>query len=274
MFDLLCRWGSPDFVKYLRAYDSIPRPKGESLETSCELADGIREDRGRLAIFNLQRQDVLNWIAACQLKIPSVEDLVFGNTIDECFMIGLADYPSKARGCRLKIYNEYGTSKSLDTGDKHAAQLFSLLDIPDYEFKKDFELFKKIKIGAVEWDGQQRAMIKIYFGDFDSKQLLGRFSGMFLKEELLCYGQLLKKGLLPKKFHFCIRYSRKEGRSLKIELNCQTRKVVPYLDMFDQRREAAKFFLELYRLFPGLRMEFVSIQWDPAQKVQFYFKIY
>lgn len=273
MFDLLCRQGSPDFVKYLRAYEGIARPPGETIEISCELVNGIRKDRGRLAVFDLRRQDVLNWLAACQFKVPLIEDLVFENTTDKCFMIGLADYPARERGCRIKIYNEYGTSTSVAGGEEHAQRLFSLLNIPGHEFQKDRALFRKIKIGAVEWGQSRRAIVKIYFGNFSSEQLFGRFSGVLSPQDLSCYDRLRKNGMLPRIFHFCVRYSR-QGRSLKVEFNCQTRRIGPYLDMFDPKREASKLFLELHRLSPGLRMEFLSLQGVPDRKVQFYFKVF
>lgn len=274
VFDLLVQAGSEDFAHYLRAYEGIPRPPAETLEVSCELVDGARKDRARMAVFNLRRQEVLNWLEGCRINIPSFEKLVFENEIDGCFMIGLADYLSEERGCRLKIYNEYMTSKSVGGGGEHAEQLFSLLDIPDHEFKKDLRLFKKIKIGAVEWDREHNALVKIYFGDFDSRELLGRFSKILHEEERLCYERMRSDGLLPEVFHFCVRYTKEGAKSLKVELNCRTRRIVPYLEQFDPNREAAKFFRELYRLFPGLRMEFMSMQWAPAQKVQFYFRVY
>jgi len=270
VFDLLCRDSSPDFIKYLRAYEGIPRPPSESFEISCELINGIRNDSARLAVFDICRQDVLRWLSACQRQVPLIQDLLFENATDECFMIGLADYPSSSRGCRFKIYNEYSSSLSQIGDGGHAQRLFSLLNISDVAFKKDLDLFKKVKIAAIEWDHQQRAIIKVYFGNFHLEQLFTSFSEALFKDELLCYDNLRKKALLPEIFHICVRYS-PQGRSIKMEFNCQTRRVVPYFEMFDQQRQAAKFFADLFRITPGLRLEFLSVQWLPAPKVQYYF---
>lgn len=272
IFDYLCRNGSPELIKYTRAYEGITRPPHETMEVSCELVDGMRADRCRVAIFNLTRQDVFRWLNACKINLPSGE-IVFENAIDECFMIGLADYASNDRGCRIKIYNEYGTSKAVKRGEAHAKKLFSLLDVPDHEFQRDLEFFAKIKISAVEFDSFQIPLIKIYYGNFDTELLFGRFSKLLTTDEMAVYHRMREIALLPDVFHFCVRYS-KSGRSLKIELNCRSRKIVPYLKLFDERREASSFFAELYRMCPDLRLEFVSLQWTPLRKVQFYFKLY
>ena len=271
-FDLLCRNSSPDFIEYLRAYESLPKPPQESFEVSCELVNGIRVDSMRLAIMCLQRQDVLRWISACRHKIPLIQDLLFDNTTDECFGIGLADYPSGSGVCRMKIYNTYGPSQSQVRKVAHIQQLFSILNIPDVEFRKDWERFRKVEFSGIDWDREDRAMIKVYFGPFHLDQLFGSFSEALLKEDILYYDILRQRGLLPERIFFCVRYYR-GSRSLRTDMCYRTRKIVPYLRVFDHKREASKFLVDLYRISPGSSLQFISMQRVPVFKEQFYFLV-
>ena len=272
LFDLLCRNSSPDFIKYLRAYESLSRPPQESFEVSCELVNGIRVDSMRLAMECLRRQDVLRWFSACRFKIPLIQGLLFENTTDECFGIGLADYPPESGICRMKIYNFYGRSQSQARKVAHIQQLFSLLNIPDGEFRKDWKRFRKVQFSGIDWDREGRATIKVYFGFFDLEKLFGSLSEALSKEEILCYDILRKKGFLPETFLFCVKYSR-NGRSLRTDMRYRTRRIVPYLKMFDHKREASKLFVDFYRSFPGLQLEYISMQWSPVQRIQFYFLV-
>ncbi len=106
-------------MKYLRAYEDLPRPQQESFEVSCELVNGRRIDRMRLAILGLRRADVLGWMSACGHPARFIDGLLFENTTDACFGIGLADYESGAGNCRIKAYNEYGTSQSQEKNVAH-----------------------------------------------------------------------------------------------------------------------------------------------------------
>lgn len=271
-FDLLCRNSSPDFIEYLRAYEGLPRPLQESFEVSCELVNGIRVDSMRLAIMCLHRQDVLRWLSACRRKISLIQDLLFENTTEDCFGVGLADYPSGSGVCRMKIYNAYGRSHPEVRKAAHIQQLFSLLNIPDVEFRKDWEQFRKVGISGIDWNREEQVMIKVYFGPFHPEQLFASFWEALLKEDILCYDVLRQKGLLPEAFLFCVRYSR-DGRSLRMGMLCRTRKVVPYLRMFDHKQEVSKFLVDFYRIFSGLSLQFISMQWVPVQKMQFYFLV-
>ncbi|MEI7998586.1 MAG: hypothetical protein WCH62_03670 [Candidatus Omnitrophota bacterium] len=269
-FNLVCRNCSPDFIEYIRVYETLPKPPQESFEISCELINGIRVDSMRLAIMRLYRQDVLRWISACHHKISFLQDLLYENTTDECFGIGLADYPSGLGICRIKIYNTYGRFQSQKRKSTHIQQSFSVLNIPDVEFRKDWERFKKVEFSGIDWDREGRAMIKVYFGPFRLEQLFGNFSEVLLKEDILCYDILRQKGLLPEKFLFCVRYFQ-GARSIRTDMRFQTRRIVPYLRIFDHQREASKLFVDFYRIFPGSRLEYISMQWAPILKQQFYF---
>lgn len=269
-FDLLCRNSSPDFIEYLRAYEGLSRPPQESFEISCELVNGIRVDSMRLAVERLRRQDVLRWLSACHRKIPSIQDLLYENTTEECFGIGLADYPSGYGVCRMKIYNFYGRSQSQAKKITHIQQLFSLLNIPHVEFRKDWEMFRKVQFSGIDWDGEGQAMIKVYFGLFNLEKLFGSFFKTLSKKESLSYDVLRKRRLLPETFLFCVRYSQK-GRSLRTDMRYQTRRFVPFLRMFDRKRNVSKFLIDFYRTFHDLKLEYISMQWIPVQKIQFYF---
>jgi hypothetical protein len=271
-FDLLCSNSSPDFIEYLRIYENFSRSAQELFEASCELVNGIRVDSMRLAISNLHKQEVLRWIYACRFKIPLIEDLLFEDTKEACFGIGLADYPSGSGVFRMKIYNlYYGRSQSQSRKVAHIQQSFSLLNIPDIEFRKDLEQFRKVNISGIDWDCEGQAMIKVYFGPFPLEQLFGSLSEVFFKDEILCYDILRQKGLLPETFVITARYSR-DGRSIRTDFPCRTRKFVPYLKMFDYKREVSKFFIDLYRIFPGLTLQVINMQWTPVQTTKFYFK--
>ena len=183
-FDLLCRNSSPDFIRYLRAYEGLSVPQQESLEVSCELVNGRRVDGMRMAISCLSRKDVLKWLSACRQKIPFIQDLLFENTTQDCFGIGLADYSSGAGVCRMKIYNTYGPSQTQVRKAAHIQKSFSLLNMGDLQFKKDLEMFGKIEGMAIDWDHQGQATIKVYFGFFGPEQLSVGSLRALSKEEI------------------------------------------------------------------------------------------
>jgi hypothetical protein len=271
-FDLLCRNSSPDFIAYLRAYEALPMPFQESLDVSCELINGTRADSMRLAITGLQRRDVLRWLSACHRKIPLIQSLLFENSTDECFGIGLADYPSGMGVCRMKIYNTYGRFQSQDKKVKHIQHLFSLLNIPDVEFRKDLERFKDVDESGVDWELEGGAVLKVYFGPFHRDRLLDSSFGSLPKEEIQYYNILRSKNFLPETFTFSVKYSQ-NGRFLRTDLHYQTREFVLCFRMFDLKREALKFFVDFYRIFPSLRLQSISLQLVPVQKTYFYFKM-
>jgi hypothetical protein len=272
LFDLLCRNSSPDFIEYLRAYEGLSRPPQEQFEVSCELVNGIRIDSMRLAVTFLRRKDVLRWFSACHRKIPLIQDLLFDNTTDECFGIGLADYPSGSGICRMKIYNDFGPTVSQARRVAHIQQLFSLLNIPDAAFRKDWERFKILDLLGIDWDRDGQAVIKVYFGPFHLGQLFGSLSDVLFKNEILYYDILRQNCLLPHAFFLVAKYSQ-DGRSQRTDLRLRTRKFAPYFKLFDHKREASKFFIDFYRIFPGMRLEFIGNQWAPSQKTQFYFMV-
>jgi hypothetical protein len=272
LFDFLSDHSSSEFVEYLRAFESLPKSSNESFEVSCELMNGKRIDQMRLAILGLNRNDVLGWVSACRLQIPLIEELLFENTKDECFGIGLADYPSGAGLCRIKLYNEYRDFQSQTRTIAHIQTLFSLLNIPDEAFKKDLELFGKVRISAIDWDMENQAMIKVYFGFFRPEGAFQGFAGALLKEDLICYNNYKKHGFMPEKVQFSIRYS-KEERSLKTEMFFQGIKIVPFLKLFDHQREVSRFFADFYKDLPDLVLHVISMQWVPVERMQFYFMI-
>ena len=269
LFDLLCAEGSADLVGNLRAYEGIPRPEDESFEVSCELVNGVRADSIRIAIMNLHRQDVLRW-AACRHRIPLIEDLLFDNATDGCFGIGFADYSSGRGVCRTKIYTEYGSSNSKAGKLAHLQRLFPLLNISDKEFKDDLKRFGKVDATGIDWDAQDRSVIKVYWGPFQLEELLAKYSDVLLSKEILCYDLLRQYDLLPRSFLIVAKYSG-EGRSRRTDLCIRTRRVVPFFRMFDPHKEAAKVFLDISRIYPRWRLEYIGLQWEPVEKVQFYF---
>ncbi|MDP2653393.1 MAG: hypothetical protein Q8Q08_05110 [Candidatus Omnitrophota bacterium] len=271
-FDLLCRDSSPDFVGYLRAYEGLPLPPEESFEISCELVNGMRVDNMRLAIMCLHRRDVLRWLSAFRCKVPLSQDFLFENAADNCFGIGLADYPSGSEACRIKLYNTYGDLQSQAGKVEHIQRLFSSLNIPDAAFRRDWEQFRDVEFSGVDWGLEGRASIKVYFGPFSLDQFSGGLSGKLLKEDRLCYDVLRQEGLLPKAMIFCARYFL-GGRSLRIDICCKTRKMSSYLRMFDPKGEALRFLVDFYRIFPGLSLQYISIQSVPVQKIKFYFLV-
>jgi len=270
LFDLLCRNSSPDFIEYLRVYEGLPQPPQESFEISCELVNGIRVDSMRLAILWLQRRDVLRWLSECHRKIPFIQEFLFDNKTEGCFGIGLADYLSGSGVCRMKIYNFYGSAQPESRKTAHIQQAFSLLNIPDVEFMKDWKLFRKIEVSGIDWDREGQPMIKVYFGPFPIEQLFSGFSKALSKEEFLCYNLLKERSMLPETFVFCARYSL-NGRSLRTGMRYRTKKFVPYLKMFDNKKEVTKFFVDFYRIFPSLELQVITMQWLPIKKMQFYF---
>jgi hypothetical protein len=150
--------------------------------------------------------------------------------------------------------------------------LFSVLNIPDHDFKNDLARFRKLHFSGIDWDQDGQAMIKVYFGLFPMGKKFDSLSEALTKQELLCYDHLRKKGLLPANFLFCVRYSQK-GRSLRTDLRCRTRQILPYLKMLDPKKDVSRFFVDLYRIFPGLSLQYISLQWAPVQKRQFYFLV-
>lgn len=274
-FDLLCRDSSPDFIEYLRAYEDLPMPPKELFEISCELVNGIRVDNMRLAIMSLHMRDVLRWLSVCRCPIPWVPDFFSKNVSDNCFGIGLADYPYGSGVCRVKLYNTYTGLPSQARKVAHIKKLFSLLKIPDGEFKKDLSRFRAVRLLSIDWDQDKQAAIKVYFGPFHPEQLSGRLSEALSKDDTACYDILGKNGLLPVKVEFTIRYS-KDLRSQKMEMFCPTSRsseVVPYLKMFDHKREVSKFFVNFSRNIASLNQQVISMQWTPIQKMQFYFQV-
>ena len=269
-FDLLCCHSSSDLIQYLRAYEGLSIPPKELLEVSCELVNGKKADGTRLAITCLRRQDVLEWFSACRKKEPLIQDILFENAAEDCFGIGLADGPLGADACRIKIYNTYGRSQLLVRKIQHIQKLFPLLNISDAKFKKDLELFRKIEGIAIDWDHQGPATIKVYYGYFDSEQLFVAPFQALSKEEILCYDILRQQGLLPRMFLRCARYSR-DGRTFRTDMRFQTKRVVPYLRILDHQREASRFFVDFYKIFPDLELEYISMQWAPVEKMQYYF---
>ena len=271
LFEIALPGSSPDFSRYLRAYETLPRPVNESFEISCELINGKRVDQMRLAILGLQRHDVLQWLNACGRHIPSIEGILLDSALDACFGIGLADYPLGQGLCRMKVYhNTWGETYSQVKKFKHLRQLFELLEIKESEFIKDWELFRKVDISGIDWDGENRATIKVYYGPFYTDDLFGRFCDVFPKEDLRRYDDLREKSLLGETCLFCAKYNR-EGRSIRTDIRYRTTKVAAYLKDFDHLHEVSRFFLDYYKIFPGLRLEFISIQWNPVIKKQFYF---
>ncbi len=268
-FDALSCDSSGEFAQYLRAYEKLEIPD-EKFEISCEVVDGLRLDRMRLSIEGLGRQDVLKWFAACRRKIPLIEDLLYTNTTEKCFGIGLADYPSGKGVGRIKIYNFYGRQQLQAQKVEHIAKSFTLLNIPQAAFKKDQSLFKRIEFSGIDWDHEGQATIKVYFGLFNLEELFEKFSGEFARGEMLKYDLLRQKGLLSEKFLICVKYSPK-GRSLRADMRYQTRKFVTLLKIFDPRQNVARFIADFYQIFHDLKLEYLSMQWNPKQKMQFYF---
>ena len=270
VFDFLCSNSTPDFNRYLRTYEKLSGPKREFFEISCELVGSARADSMRVAITYLRQKDVLGWLSACGFQIPSVEKLLGGNEKDDCFGIGLADYPPGAGACRIKLYNNFEGTSYAGRVD-HVRQLLTLLNIPEEGFKRDFRTFKRADTMSVDWDGRQ-ADIKVYWGPFRPEDFLRGFPEVLFKDEILCYDILRREDLLPEAFFMVVRYS-SQGRSQRTDLRLRTRKIVPYLKMFDRQKQASRFFSNLYRSFPDLRLEFISLQWAPVQRTQFYFVV-
>lgn len=269
LFSILCVRSSQDFIEYLRVYEDLPMPRKESFEVSCELVSGMRRDSARLAILGLHRQDVLRWLYRCHREIPLIQKLLFNNTT-ECFGIGLTDYPLGLGVCRIKIYNEYGLSKSQVDERSHIQSLFAILNIPDNDYKQDLERFGKVHMSGIDWDCNGQATIKVYFGFFQSGQSVNSLKQSLSDDDSFYYNTLRDNGLLPETFLFCIRYSR-GGRSVRTDMRVQTRKIVPYLRIFDHQGEIERFLADFSSVFLRLSLEFVSVNLLPVKKVQFHF---
>ena len=272
LFEMLRAGCSSDFAVYLRGYEMLhPRPSKESFEVSCELVNGKRVDQMRLAVLGLQKHDVLEWLKACQRHIPMVKELLFDSALDACFGIGLADYTSGQGACRIKIYhNTFGNTYPQVAKFQHLRRLFALLGIPELEFIKDWQRFKKVDISGIDWDGQDQATIKVYYGPFYPQDLFGRFSEVFSKQDIMRYDALWQEGLLAEAFLFCAKYGR-QGRSIRTDMRYRTKNPAAYLKEFDPHHEASRAFLDFYKVFPASRLEFISMEWSAVERMQFYF---
>lgn len=269
-FDILIRNSSSEFVQYLRAYEDLSRSSSEAFEISCELVNGIKVDNVRLSIEGLRRINVLKWLEACHRPIPFIEDLLYKNSTEHCFGIGLADYPSGGGTCRIKIYNFYGRLQSQAKKLAHIRKVFSLLNIPDDQFKKDYERFKRVEFSGIDWDQEGKVTFKVYFGLFPLDHLFDKFFQIFKKDEMKKYEALRKRGLLPEKFICCAKYSQK-GSSLRTDMRYQTRKISPFLKIFDVKQEVLASIADFYKVFNDIKLEYIAMQWVPVQKIQFYF---
>jgi hypothetical protein len=269
-FLLLCRRSSPEFHTYIHAYQGIARPPYESFEVSCELMNGIKTDRMRMAILGLGRQDVQRWMTASKGKDPLLEDILFENKKEACFGIGLVDFSYGQGISRAKIFNEYGHIPTQSQKRKHIRQLFSILKMSSLEFEKDLNLFESIKLSSIDWDLQGQARIKVYYGPFTPQIMQEKFPELINRDGNLNYHHLERNDLMPQAFEICARYGFQRP-SLKVNMKCRRGRTIPYLKMFDNKREASRFFVDFYRTIPALELTYICEEWDPIQKTQFYF---
>ena len=270
LFNLLCRQTSPRFTEYLRVYEHLPQPRGESFELSCELVDGVRVDSMRVAIMCLRKKEVLRWLLASNNRVPFVRDVLFDNETDECFGIGMADYPTGLGARRIKIYNAYKRSQVRVRKTDHILQLCDLFNIPDNGFRKDLERFEKIELSSIDWSREKKAAIKVYFGPFNSDQLFKRFSRVFPKDEIMPYRVLCEKKLLPEVVYFTAKYSQ-EGHTFRVDLCNRMKDIRPYLKAFDHHQQVSGFLADFRRIFPDLHLQWISTQGAFFHKIQLYF---
>ncbi len=273
IFFLLLRLrSSPAFHAYIHAYQGIAKPPYESFEVSCELIDGVKTDRMRMAILGLRRLDVKRWMTASKGEDPLLEGILYENNTEACFGIGLVDFSHGHGISRAKIFNEYGQRPSQSQKRMHVRKLFSMLNVYSAEFEKDLDRFKTIKLSSIDWDLQGQAMIKVYYGPFTPKAMHKKFPEMLHKDRNLDYHNLERNDLMPQAFEICARYGFHRP-SLKVNMKCRRGRTVPYLKMFDEKREASKFFADIYSKIPALELTYICEEWDPVRKTQFYFDV-
>lgn len=224
----------------------------------------------RVAIMCLRKKEILRWLLASHNPVPFVRDLLFDNETDECFGIGLADYPKSRGAGRIKIYNAYKRSRIQAGKTGHVRKLCALFGIPDKSFRKDLDRFANLELSSLDWNLEHKAAVKAYFGPFRSEQLFKKFSRVFSGKEITQYRELGRRKLLPEAVYLTGRYS-SDGHSLRVDLCNRKQDIQPYLKAFDRRQQVARYLSAFRRIFPDLHLQWISLQGVPVNKIQFYF---
>ncbi len=263
---------SPGTSRLLKKFCCLkPRITG-SLEISSESTQGAGRDYARLALTCLRREQVISLFAEAGHARAAVEPYMFDNHKDHCFGMGIADYDATRDERRMKLYNYYHLSLQKVPWRAHIRKVCHKAGISLPQIEKDLLYFKKARMSAVDLYDSGKVELKVYFGPFLSRDITGKFKGLFKKRTVLRYKELLSTGHLPDLVLFCARYGT-HGRSIRTDFWNGRERPLAILEALDTQGEGLRLYHDLAAITSALRLTFTCVDMDQRPRTQFYFEI-
>jgi hypothetical protein len=261
---------SPQTLSIVRKFFKIIGQERAPLEVSSESGLGRGRDYVRLALSCLRRDQVLELLSGTKHKQELVKQFMMANPKDPCFGLGIADYGLRCDEQRIKLYNYYELSSKKDIGRGHLLKLCRKTNVPCKDVERDINYFERVRMSAVDFYDNGEVNFKAYYGPFRPKDILSKFQGLFSPRANKKYGQWMAGEQLFRLLVMCVRYSR-QGRSVRTDFWCQTRKILPYLKEFDLQGDAKRLYKDLCGISLDQILTFVCIDLDKRPRTQLYF---
>ncbi len=261
---------SPQTFSILRKFFRIIGQGPAPLEVSSESGQGGGGDYVRLALSCLRRDQVLELLSETKHKRQMVEQFMLANHEDPCFGMGIADYGLRCDEHRIKLYNYYDLSKKKTLWKGHLLKLCKKTEIPWQDVERDINYFKKVRMSSVDFYDNGAVDLKVYFGPFWSQDILLKFKTLFNAQAIKKYGKWLTGRYLSRLALLCIRYN-PQGKSVRTDFWCSTRRIAPYLKQFDLQGDATRLYKDLCAISSSQILTFICIDLDQRPRTQFYF---
>lgn len=261
---------SPQTFRILRKFFRIIDQDLAGLEVSSESGQGGDRDYVRLALSCLRRDQVLELFSETKHKQQAVKQFMPANHEDPCFGMGIADYGLGCDEQRIKLYNYYDLADNKTLWKEHLLKLCRKTKIPWQNVERDINYFKKVKMSAVDFYDHGAVELKVYYGPFRSQDILLKFQSLFNAQAIRKYGEWLMGGHLPRLALLCIRYNL-QGKSVRTDFWCSTKRVMPYLKEFDLQGDAVRLYKDLQAISQKQVLTFMCIDMDQRPRMQFYF---
>ncbi|MBF0485617.1 MAG: hypothetical protein HQL16_03780 [Candidatus Omnitrophica bacterium] len=240
-----------------------------------EFSSDSAEEKGRAylrAAFScLKREEILRLFSHTKFRASDLDGLMFENSVDPCFGMGIADYKDTKEDARFKLYSVYLDAQKKVDQVKHIHDVCKRIGLDFSLVGKDLDSFKEMRACSVDLYDNGVTGLKLYTPFLQTEDILGQYSSVFDKSTLHKYEKLLHTGILPETFLFCIRYGH-SLRSARTDFSYRTTQVAPYLQAFDLSGAATRLYQELLMVIPTIRLAYISMDLDKRLRTQFYFE--
>ena len=257
------------FKKFLTLEDVF----NKHLDVSSDSTQNTPKHYLRAILSRLRRDELMKLLSQQDLHGLDLDKLIFSNRDDPCFAIGINDYKTNKIESRLKLYSFYYLLHKKINVHKHITTMCSQCGISPSWVAKDFDLLKDIRISCADLYLNGSFALKVYSQFFLTKDILGKYQGVFTARTLDNYKRLFYSKYLPKVGMLCIRYYGK-SRSIRIDFLCNTTRVRPYLDTLDLSGSAMRLYDNIAGIGKLPKLKFITIDFNKKPRTQFYFNIY